>query len=98
VKLTFSPLAALGLEEIGDFIALDNPIRTVTFVAELELQCGKILETPFIYRLRPELAKDLRSCAYGNYVIFLRTLSEELRIERIVQGARDLSPLFRSDS
>jgi len=31
----FSPLAASDLEEIGDYIAQDNPHRALTFVREI---------------------------------------------------------------
>lgn len=36
MKLVFSPKAAEDLEEIGDYIARDNPQRALSFVAEIE--------------------------------------------------------------
>ena len=70
MQLLITPLAAFDLEEIGDYIAQDNPIRAGTFVAELRAHCQKICLNPAGYRQRPELSDDLRSCAHGNYVIF----------------------------
>jgi toxin ParE1/3/4 len=35
MQLLITPLAARDLEEIGDYIALDNPTRAGSFVAEL---------------------------------------------------------------
>jgi len=35
MKLLITPLAAFDLEEIGDYIAQDNPFRAASFVAEL---------------------------------------------------------------
>lgn len=35
MQLLITPLAAYDLEEIGDFIAQDNPVRAGSFVAEL---------------------------------------------------------------
>ena len=46
MKLVFSPRAELDLEEIGDYIALDNPSRAISFVLELEEHCQKISKRP----------------------------------------------------
>lgn len=46
MALLFSPLAALDLESIGDYIAQDNPMRALTFVEEIKAQCHKILIAP----------------------------------------------------
>jgi toxin ParE1/3/4 len=74
MQLLITPLAAVDLEEIGDYIAQDNPVRAGTFVAELRAHCEKMYLNPSGYRRRPELSDDLRSCAHGNYVIFLSSL------------------------
>ena len=44
MQLLITPLAAFDLEEIGDYIAQENPIRAGTFVAELRVR--KILSQP----------------------------------------------------
>jgi len=72
MRLLITPLAAQDLEEIGDFIAQDNPQRAHSFISELRMQCAKICLNPAGYRLRPEFTNNLRSCAHGNYVIFLK--------------------------
>ncbi|AGA33921.1 hypothetical protein TVNIR_2267 [Thioalkalivibrio nitratireducens DSM 14787] len=46
------------------------------------------------YRLRPELGDDIRSSAYGNYVIFFVALPEEITIIRILHGARDIPAIL----
>ena len=94
MQLLITPLAAFDLEEIGDYIAQDNPIRAVTFVAELRAQCERICLNPAGYRWRPELSDDLRSCAHGNYVIFFESTTEQVTIVRIVHGARDSSAVL----
>ena len=66
MQLLITPLAAFDLEEIGDYIAQDNPIRAGPFVAELRAQSEKICLHPAVFRQRPELSDDLRSCAHGN--------------------------------
>jgi len=42
MQLLITPLAAFDLEEIGDYIAQDNPVRAGTFVTELRAHCEKI--------------------------------------------------------
>ena len=70
MRLFVTPLAEQDLEEIGDYIAQDNPKRAISFIMKLHEQCRKICINPEGYRRRSELSDDLRSCAYGNYVIF----------------------------
>jgi toxin ParE1/3/4 len=95
MQLLITPLAALDLEEIGDYIAHDNPLRARTFVAELRAHCEKICLNSAGYRLRPEVSDDLRSCAHGNYVIFFESTTEQVTIVRIVHGARDISEVLK---
>ena len=38
----FTPLAETDIEEIGDYIALDNPARALTFIQEIRAQCQKL--------------------------------------------------------
>ena len=90
MQLLFTPMAAFDLEEIGDYIAKDNPVRAGSFVAELRAQCEKICLNPVGYQRRPELSDDLRSCAHGSYVIFFESTTEQVTIVRILHGARDI--------
>jgi toxin ParE1/3/4 len=85
-KYVISPLAASDLEMIGDYIAQDNPHRAVTFIAELRNQCDKIAASPKTFRSRPELGENIRSSAYGNYVIFFQTeiMSSSFRMPPMV--------------
>ena len=46
MQLLITPLAAVDLEEIGDYIAKVNPVRAETFVAELRAHCEKICFNP----------------------------------------------------
>jgi len=94
MRLFFLPEAIADLETIGDYIARDNPRRAASFVAELRRQCGKIAGNPVGYRLRPELAEGIRSCAYGNYVIFFMLQGDILSIVRVLHGAMDMEAHF----
>jgi toxin ParE1/3/4 len=76
MRLSITPLVAQDLEEIGDYIAQDNPLRAVDFLTALQSHCETILRNPEGYRLRHELSKTKGSCSHGNYVIFLSQTSE----------------------
>lgn len=93
--LELSPAALRDLECIGDYIAQDNPLRAKSFVGELRVQCDAIAKSPQTYRLRPELGECIRSCAYGNYVIFFRDDQIILRILRILHGSMDIETRFK---
>jgi toxin ParE1/3/4 len=44
MRAYFTPQAEIDLEEIGDYIALDNPGRAVSFIQEQH--CEKIADGP----------------------------------------------------
>ncbi|MEA1063088.1 type II toxin-antitoxin system RelE/ParE family toxin [Apirhabdus apintestini] len=94
MKLGISPLAEQDMEAIGDYIAQDNPLRAVSFIEDLYQQCLRVAESPVIYRQRPELGQNIRSCAYGRYLIVFRVLDTEVRVERVLHGSRDIIGLF----
>jgi toxin ParE1/3/4 len=61
---------------------------------QLREQCHKICLNPVGFRRRLELSDDLRSCAYGNYVIFFESTEDQVTIIRILHGARDIPQEF----
>ena len=97
MQLTISPLAERDLEAIGDYIAADNPSRAVSFITELRTQCTAIAKAPQAYRKRPELGDDIRSCAYGNYVVFFTATKTRINIVRILHGAMDIPAQFTGE-
>jgi toxin ParE1/3/4 len=42
MRAHFTPQAEIDLEEVGDYIALDNPGRAVSFIREIRQHCEKI--------------------------------------------------------
>lgn len=93
MKLVLSPKAVEDLEEIGDFIARDNPERALSFVEEIEQHCDKVAETPQAFPEREDIAPSMRMAVHGKYLILYRIQSDVVRVERIVHGARRLSDL-----
>jgi plasmid stabilization system protein ParE len=42
MRAHLTPQAEIDLEEVGDYIALDNPGRAVSFIREIRQHCEKI--------------------------------------------------------
>lgn len=91
-----SPLAEQDIESIGDYIALDNPHRALTFITELRSQCARIAASPKAFRTRPELGDNIRSSVYGNYVIFFQD-EPTICIVRGLHASRDIEAQFPSE-
>lgn len=84
------PAGRDGREEIGDYIARDNPARALTFTQEIRAQCQKIGESPLAYRARPEFGDEIRSCPFGDYVVVYCLQASDVLIVRVLHGAMDL--------
>ena len=54
VDIVLREEAIADLEEIGDYIALDNPVRARSFVARIKARCLAIGRNPMAARLRPQ--------------------------------------------
>ena len=78
----------------GDFIALDNLARALSFVAEIEAKMTAIGETARLLPGTRELHAGLRAARHGRYLIFFLEAAEEIRIVRARHGARDLLRMF----
>ena len=91
----FTPLAETDLEDIGDYIAQDNPARALSFIQEIRAQCQKIGKSPLAYRARPELGDEIRSCPFGHYMILYCPQAPDVLIVRVLHGAMDLMDLPR---
>jgi toxin ParE1/3/4 len=92
--IVFSRQAELDLEEIGDFIAADNPDRAVTFVREIRDHCVRIATSPLAYAARPEVGDGIRACPHGRYIIFFRPAEAHVLVVRVLAGARYLPEAF----
>ncbi len=75
---------------IGLYIADDNPARAESFVAELEAKARRLAEWPGSYPTRDDISPGLRAAVHGRYLLLYREIEDEVRIVRVVHGARDL--------
>ena len=94
-KLVILPAARADLIDIGDFIALDNRPRAASFVAEIEAKIVEVGERPGSFQKRDDLHKGLRHARHGRYLIFFIEIGDEVRIVRVIQGARDLPRMLK---
>jgi toxin ParE1/3/4 len=91
MRFRFSRRAEIDIEEIGDFIARDNPARAATFVQELRAKCKELVRFPEAAPARIELGEGVRMTIFGRYLILYVVREDLLEIRRVVHGARDLA-------
>jgi toxin ParE1/3/4 len=91
MRFRFTATAERDIEEIGDYIARDNPARAVSFIEELTEKCHRLVEHPAVAPLRPEFGDGVRMMPFGRYLIFYSFGTDELIIIRVIHGARNRS-------
>lgn len=89
--VVISRKARADLRSIADFIAADNPSRSVSFVAELRERCLSLSRTPMQGRPAPEIAPEVRILVFRSYLILHRVRDEAVLIDRVLHSARDRS-------
>jgi toxin ParE1/3/4 len=92
--LVILPAARADLIEIGDFIAQDSLGRALSFLVEIEAKMRQAAERPESFPARDDVCEGLRSARHGRYLIFFLEAGEEVRIVRVLHGARDLPRVF----
>jgi len=90
MRLRLSPHVPGDLEEIAEYIAQDSPRQAIRLLRELRSRMKEIAKQPALYQLRPEIGEGARLAVMGQYVILFRIRSNAVRIERVVQGNRNL--------
>lgn len=95
-QVRFTEPAAQDLEEIYDYIALDNIEAAERLKDRLKQLWTAASKTPGIGRKRDQWLPDLRSVREGNYLILYRPVEVGIEVVRILHGARDIESLFDS--
>ena len=99
MRVTITQQAAGRLEELGAFIAEDNPARAASFVLELLERGSGLAQQSERYPIATSWrGREVRRCPYGNYLIFYVILEDCLEIEHIVHGRRDYVSLLFPDN
>ena len=91
MQYRFSRHAERDIEDIGDFIARDNPRRAITFITKLRDRCRQIVEFPRAAPSRRALGKGVRCVVFGRYLIVSVVRARVLEIRRVLHGARNIS-------
>ncbi|MEP7457096.1 type II toxin-antitoxin system RelE/ParE family toxin [Phyllobacterium sp. SB3] len=82
--------AETDLENIGDYIARDNPKRALSFIIELVDQCRRLEDMPRAFPLVPRYeSMGIRRAPYGEYLIFYKISETSVDILHILNGAQD---------
>ncbi|WP_435656255.1 type II toxin-antitoxin system RelE/ParE family toxin [Brucella pituitosa] len=74
MALFIRPAAQADLIEIGDYIALDNPDRALTFIAEFEALILSVIAA------RPDLGEGLRVARHHRYLVFFTHDAERIEV------------------
>jgi toxin ParE1/3/4 len=96
-RLVYLAAAQRDLLSILDYITRESTSAAVglAFAERLQAQCAKLAFLPgTLGRARPELLPDLRSSAFGSYVIFFRYRDDMLEVVNILEGHRDIDAFF----
>lgn len=93
-RITRRPQAEADILEIWDYIAEDSMAEADRWVDRLDEKLALWATQPLMGRIRGELLPDLRSFAFGRYVVFFQALSDGLDVVRVLHGARDIDASF----
>jgi toxin ParE1/3/4 len=91
MRFRFSVQAEIDIEDIGDFIARDNPVRAVSFVQQLRGKCQELVAFPAVSPARPDYGEGVRLAVFGRYVILYVFHDDFLEIRRVLHGMRNLN-------
>lgn len=93
------PTARTGLLEIGEYIALDNPVRAISFVEELTASVRKMLSLfPYAGKVVENLGFDeeIRIWPYGDYNSYYHVIENKQLVEVlfVFHASRDIQGLM----
>lgn len=90
MKVVLTDEARRDLEDIGDYIAQDNPRRARSCVRDLIDAARHIGDGPEGFPLVGRYRHpNVRRRVYGNYPIFYRIEADRVAILHVLHGARD---------
>ena len=90
MRVEISATAEAELEQIGDYIAKDSPLRAVSFIDELIDAAQSIGVNPEAYRLIPRYEHfGYRRRPFGAYLIIYTIRMDHIIIAHILHSAQD---------
>ena len=100
-RFVLTPLARRDLEEIWDYLVLDNRQAAEKVLDRIEAAIGELAKTPGMGHLREDLAdRRHRFFLVYSYLIVYRPETRSLQIIRVLHASRDRRALlgFRETS
>jgi toxin ParE1/3/4 len=93
-----APQARADLDEIWDYVFIESGSEAIAdrLLDDIHARFEFLGDWPRAGRQRDVLRAGFRSHTVGNYVIFYRVEREDVVIQRVLHGRRDLDSLFRS--
>ncbi|MBR0755108.1 type II toxin-antitoxin system RelE/ParE family toxin [Bradyrhizobium jicamae] len=86
-----SPQAEIDVTEIWQYIAEDSVRAADAIIDRIDAAFDMLADSPLVGRARQDLARNLRSFAVGNYVIFYVPVRDGIEVVRVMHGRRDIS-------
>ena len=98
-RVAFADTAEEGLLNIVDYIALDNPVRAVSFVGELTVSVRKMLSAfPYAGKIVEDLEfeQEVRVWPYGDYNSYYHVIEDKQLVEVlfVFHTSRDVQALM----
>lgn len=98
-RIEIMPTAREGLLEIGEYIALDNPVRAITFIDEIIDSIQKNLSIfPYSGKVAEDIEVDqeVRVWSHGNYISYYRVAEDKQLVEvlYVFNASRDMQSLI----
>ena len=98
MKVVITAEAEADLEAIGDYIARNNPARTLSYARELDQLCLDIADMPQAWPVVPRYEHHgIRRRVHGRYLIFYRIRANRITILHILNGAMDVEAILFPD-
>ena len=98
-RVAFADTAEEGLLNIVDYIALDNPVRAVSFVGELTVSVREMLSAfPYSGKVVEDLGfeQEVRVWPYGDYNSYYHVIEDKQLVEVlfVFHASRDVQALM----
>ena len=100
MRIRLAPQARTDLDEIWLYVARESgsPEIATRHIESMARGFGILAKFPFIGRsLEASKRPDVRTIAVHNYVVFYRPADGEIRILRVIHGARDAYAVFAEE-
>lgn len=86
--------AQTDIEEIAEYIAQRNPIRSIEWIDKLLSELHSISLVPTVGTPQPKLGFFIKSYVFGRYLIYFREIEQGIEIIRVLNGTRVTNKAF----